>query len=792
MPAAPTNLSATFSGAGAVLTWTASPGAASYSVKASWPSGGPYTTIGSVVSPTFTDLDLTSGQTIHYVVTAYSACGVQSATSNEASATSTSPAPPRTLPPPPRDPGCYVRTSNGWQVIPCTPNDQLADPFKTPPQGSSQEYSSICAGPAITNPSDPNSPCLNKYPDGAWAFAPTRSIQFGQVDSTMVSVNGEKELQTNTLNTLSLQANTNVFSGVDNHVAWVQFVVMSDGGSEEIGICIWQIDYSMNPPDATSPGGGKADAAFPGDDARPPTGDYYTHTRCVGGKNGTGISPNGMEIPKRAGAYKPMDFATVAGSTYKDSTGQDVLGMVAQLSWATPDPNYPTTNLYSIVQPDALGLAGKWSNLSGDLLGKGGGTQAVFTPPALVTTRLLAGSCLNGPGPVSGIPWPGNCPEQSPFLPFTTIGQDGQTSETNNLIGLPPVGPTSSAMTPETVYTEFWESTDANCPTKLDPHVYVRDSYEDTGATPSNIGGQPFWESPDIFLVEHDTPVWPENESIETLVSPGTQYDIWVRVNNDLGCDDVTGVEALVYVADPSAGLASQETQVTGGIYSGGPGYPFGMTVKKHSQALLGPFTFVAPTSNVGNGHKCIITAIEADNELPVNSTAVWDAPDSYQVAQRNIQFSDCAYPLTNTSSTPGSLTMTLSVTPIEVVNPPVSGGAASDIEFSVDDWSKAWYGAWSTQLANQPAGSAQSFAISHDDPSGQTIITLVAASVGLAAVTLDANSSPVFRVTKLDAYVAGQMVQATLAVQTTITLVGDGGTKTINNGGSCRTPIPD
>ncbi len=333
---------------------------------------------------------------------------------------------------------------------------------------------------------------------------------------------------------------------------------------------------------------------------------------------------------------------------------------------------------------------------------------------------------------------------------------------------------------------EYWESTDGNCPTAINPHVYVRDSIGDTGATPSNIGGQPFWESPDIFLVEHNTPVAPWAESQETLVTPNQDYDIWVRVNNDFGCDDVQHVQALVYVADPSA-LGVQWIPASGLGYSGGTGHETGVTAKAHQQALLGPFTWHSPATINGDGHECIIAAIMADNEAALDPNYVSDAPDSYQVAQRNIQFSDCAYPLTNTSGSSGSLTLTLSVSPKEVLDPPPSGDPASDIEFSIDDWSAAWYQAWLTQLGNDPG----SFAISHDDASGQTIITLVASkpSVSLGQVTLDANTSPTVRVTKLDAYEDGQAATATAAVHTSLNVGG----VTIQNGGSCRAiPVED
>jgi cellulose 1,4-beta-cellobiosidase len=71
MPAAPTGLSATPGVSQVALSWTGSPGAASYSVKRATTSGGPYTTVASGVTTTsYTDTGLTNGTLYYYVVSA--------------------------------------------------------------------------------------------------------------------------------------------------------------------------------------------------------------------------------------------------------------------------------------------------------------------------------------------------------------------------------------------------------------------------------------------------------------------------------------------------------------------------------------------------------------------------------------------------------------------------------------------------------------------------------------------------------------------------------------------------
>jgi fibronectin type 3 domain-containing protein len=94
VPAAPANLAAAAGNGQITLTWTASSGAASYSVYRATTSGGegatPVKT--GLTGTTLTDTGLTNGVTYFYQVTAVSAQG-ESARSNEASAMPKQPAP---------------------------------------------------------------------------------------------------------------------------------------------------------------------------------------------------------------------------------------------------------------------------------------------------------------------------------------------------------------------------------------------------------------------------------------------------------------------------------------------------------------------------------------------------------------------------------------------------------------------------------------------------------------------------------------------------------------------------
>jgi hypothetical protein len=88
VPPTPTGLAATAGSQQVSLTWSASSGSASYNVKRSTTSGGPYTQAANVTVTNDTDASLTNGTTYYYVVSAVNSAG-ESANSSQVSATPT-------------------------------------------------------------------------------------------------------------------------------------------------------------------------------------------------------------------------------------------------------------------------------------------------------------------------------------------------------------------------------------------------------------------------------------------------------------------------------------------------------------------------------------------------------------------------------------------------------------------------------------------------------------------------------------------------------------------------------
>jgi acid phosphatase type 7 len=91
-PPAPTGLVATPGNSQVALSWNAATGAATYNVKRSTTSGGPYSPIQTGVATTsFTDTTVSNGTTYYYVVSGVSSGGQEGPNSTQASATPSAP-----------------------------------------------------------------------------------------------------------------------------------------------------------------------------------------------------------------------------------------------------------------------------------------------------------------------------------------------------------------------------------------------------------------------------------------------------------------------------------------------------------------------------------------------------------------------------------------------------------------------------------------------------------------------------------------------------------------------------
>ena len=552
-------------------------------------------------------------------------------------------------------------------------------------------------------------------------------FQFGQIDATIVTYTPTKKDSSGLNNTLSLQLNTNEFPGIGGDRYMYQFVLSTRGYTPNYlsvgnSICIKPVDRSVACQGAVEAGEPCANLA-----------GYNIDNKCLGGNSG-------IPYIGSARGFQAFDFATMAVSTFTDNNVAKI-GLVVQFSWFDPTHDYTLdgngSGLYCLVTTDdfGLGLPGNWQDVGGTFIGFSGGSEAMFAAPSSVLTRTLGGSCvILGSGPFAGIEWPGACPNGYTSFPFTQNAMDHITGETNNLsIVADPSALVSYE--PDLVFTEYLASTDGTC--QPDSGLaYVKDSAEDTGVIPTNIGGQPFWESPDILFALPGENVDMNATASGSLLSFGTTYNFWVRVHNDLGCSDAKGVKAKLYVANPSGLMQEWGSSITNG-YSVGPDQPpGGITVPARQAATIGPFTWTAP-QGTGTLHRCLLAAITSNTQgAPQNADGtLLEAYLSNQVAQRNVQFEDCSWPLPSTQ--PGKVKITLTVNGAQ----PQLAGLANDIQVVFDDPDGTWNTMWNPPPSNN-------YTSTYDGTTGKTTVRLGTSPVGLAAVPIAANANPVATVT--------------------------------------------
>lgn len=637
--------------------------------------------------------------------------------------TSSGPAiPPRALPKPPSQIGCYWYTLNGWEAIPCEPVSDVINDVGKPaiPPALSAPYVEGTPNPTTSR----NKPLVPPAGSTALPFTfaqaemliPTISGEQDIVPSPPDPFEGCKKTGTPRPNALSVQVNTNKFVMANGDNGAIQFVIQSSGLNSTLHICAWQVNVT--------------------------TQDYDATTVCVK-----------APPPSRGTPLQPFDFVNIAG--YVDATA-GTLSIAVQLSWV--QPGFP--NIYAQTGPDRFGLAGHWLSSDAAILGQGGCSQAQFTDTTVVT-RMIGSTC---PGVTSEDSSFSACPAALKLEPNAKFENRTATAETNNLTQLG--SSVVSYPNPFLAVTNVTQTTTGAC---IDPkHVYVRDYPLDSGGIPSNPAGQAFWESPDIFLVPKDSPVDPESTPAQSVITPGADYDVWVRVHNDLGCAQVNGAKALVYIADPSA-LSTAWAPLTNNEYQAATAA--GNVVAAGGKSLIGPFHYHAPSTGFGDGHKCLIAAISATGETAV--TNYFDAPNSNQVAQRNVQLERCAFPLTNATGSSGDVEITLSVTPPETV-PSLS--TLPNMSISFDDDNSAWYNVWVAQPENGAA-----YAVTRIG--NKTSVRLGKASVTLHAVPLANGESRTARGT-FD--LANGAPDLKLDLRVTLKNPSNGAVLAPQNGGSC------
>jgi hypothetical protein len=330
---------------------------------------------------------------------------------------------------PPKQPGCAHLVDNVWQPVPCATPEYMKAHYMPPPVLANSIQSTAHNGPILFTGTKP------PYLPGKIESI-TSPFTWGSVAVNVTSdpATATEESGGNA-NTFSIQTNTNTFkcapcangspfaatAGIPNSASkpgdtgWVQFVYQQFAtgpvGKGNSRLCVWNVD--INIANATSNAAGYA-----------PTCVYPSASETVAGLDGKGAAIGAAEV---IGYVQCPNASSDSGCT---------LWVVAQLPWS------PGTGWWAISAPDSMGLAGNWTNVSGTILGSGGGNEAIFTKTQ-AQNMLRAYSCYTSPTSATGYV-PTACPNPSPLNFFARYfeltaspANYYPTGESSNLAGGP-------------------------------------------------------------------------------------------------------------------------------------------------------------------------------------------------------------------------------------------------------------------------------------------------------------------------------------------------------------------
>lgn len=199
--------------------------------------------------------------------------------------------------------------------------------------------------------------------------------------------------------------------------------------------------------------------------------------------------------------------------------------------------------------------------------------------------------------------------------------------------------------------------------------VYIADHPGDVGQVRSDMGGEPFFQSPDI-LVEDQASTIPCGAKVGrgAALVVGESYDVSLRVRNN-GCLPVSGVSGLVYSAVPSAPLADLRAVNPSGDYEAP------VTVPAGDVACIGPFSWTPTEEELDStegGHRCLLAAIDS----PVaagpsrDSMASWDVAGAANIAQRNLQIDKLSFMVRNPEDGPRAARLAIDLDGFETEYP--------------------------------------------------------------------------------------------------------------------------
>ncbi|MGD0860220.1 MAG: hypothetical protein ABR912_13020 [Terracidiphilus sp.] len=327
---------------------------------------------------------------------------------------------------PPEKPGCFHLVDKIWQEVHCLTDEEM----KKHPPALPLVANAIQSTPHRGIDFVLDDPCCHVV-----SATITSPFVWGSVAATQDS-SPATATETDSMagtNTFSIQANTNWFEcstcragypfaatpGVANSAsqprdtAEVQFVYEQEGSGPDAYsyLCIFNDDVTIARNTSQTAG-------------------YKRH--CMSPNSTATVLPlDGMGAP--SSTAEVIGYIQCLGPNYRGC----FLWVVADLPWV-PGPG--GNEWYALATPDLMGLAGRWTNLSGGILGYGGGSTAQFTDSRF-DTLLHAYSCYSSPSSADGyelIPCAYPSPQNSYLAQYFELTaspaiNSTSTAETNNL-----------------------------------------------------------------------------------------------------------------------------------------------------------------------------------------------------------------------------------------------------------------------------------------------------------------------------------------------------------------------
>jgi hypothetical protein len=286
---------------------------------------------------------------------------------------------------PPRKAGCFKYENDEWRETECLSEEYIRRNFPPP----ALQYS------IKSNPQFIFSPRLEP-------FLYTMPIRVGSVKISHLSDPAVATV-TDTLagkDAFSIQVNTNLFPQSSGNTGWVQFVLQSRPGIPD-GLCVWLVDVTVARRTANAAGYTPICTSVP-------------KQRFVWGP-GASASHQTTFVGIGAEINETSEVAGLVDDTQSD--GVTRLTAWAYVPWAPFTAFAVTTN-------DTIGLRGRWTEMSGDIIGFGNGSRADFTRTKLRNV-LEATSCIFNECP--------NVERLGTLQKYTTSSVQNVTAESNNL-----------------------------------------------------------------------------------------------------------------------------------------------------------------------------------------------------------------------------------------------------------------------------------------------------------------------------------------------------------------------